>query len=275
MNQPVALHARDEVAATPTTTTAPATTPATTPATAETQPVRPLAIRARALTLNGPRGLVYGPLDLDVPTGDLVVLQGPQGAGRSCLLLTLAGRMVPDADSRLTLLGTALPARRGEKARRQVQRRAAIAGFTGIDELDDAVTVADTIRERLAWLSPWYRRTPAVTEKVYAALADPVFGPRARPALDSMVWDLDEVDAMLLRIMLAMAQGPELLVVDDLDQVHDSARRQLVWDRLDAITAAGVTVIGSVASAGEVGAMRWSTPPTTVSLTTGPLPVAA
>ncbi|SDB94245.1 ABC-type cobalamin/Fe3+-siderophores transport system, ATPase component [Sanguibacter gelidistatuariae] len=266
MNQTVALHASDAVEATPTT---PAQPTPTTPA----QPVRSLAIRARALTLEGARGLVYGPLDLDVLAGDLIVLQGPQGAGRSSLLLTLAGRMVPSADSRLTLLGTALPARRGEKQRRQVQRRAAIAGFTGIDELDDAVTIADTIRERLAWLSPWHRRTPAVTEKTYAALADPVFGPRTRPALDSMVWDLDEVDAMLLRIMLAMAQGPELLLVDDLDQVHDSARRQLVWDRLHAITTTGVTVIGSVASAGEVGAMVWPTAPTTVSLTTGPLPV--
>ena len=258
MTQPVAQHASPAAEATPTTVI---------------PRVRPFAVRARGLTLNGPRGLVYGPLDLDIPTGDLVVLQGPQGAGRTSLLLTLAGRMQPDADSRLTVLGTALPARRGHGARRAVQQAVAIAGFAGIDDLEDGVTVADTIRERLTWLAPWYRRTPAVDDEVYAALADPVFGPRARPDLDTLVWDLDEVDAMLLRIMLAMAQGPSMLVVDDLDQVHDSARRQLVWDRLEAITEAGATVIGSIASAGEVAAMRWSTPPTQVTLTTGPRPV--
>ena len=260
MTQPVAQHASPAAEATRTIATPRAI---------------PLAVRARGLTLNGPRGLVYGPLDLDIEAGDLVVLQGPQGAGRSSLLLTRAGRMMPDAVSRLTVLGTVLPVRRGHGARRAVQREVAIAGFSGIDELDDAVTVGDAVRERLTWLAPWYRRTPAVTDEVYTALADPVFGPRTRPALDTLVWDLDEVDAMLLRIMLAMAQDPAMLLVDDLDQVHDSARRQLVWDRLDAITATGVTVVGSVASAGEVAAMRWSTPPTLVSLTTGPQPVAA
>lgn len=257
MNQPVAQHASDEVDQTPPEAAA-----------------VPLAVRARRLALTGPRGIVYGPLDLDLPAASLVVLQGPQGAGRSSLLLTLAGRMVPDAESRLTVLDVTLPAARGERSRRQVQRRAAIAGFHGIDELEDAVTVADTVRERLAWLTPWYRRTPRVTEDVYAALTDPVFGPRARPALDAMVWDLDEVDAMLLRIALAMTQDPELLLVDDLDQVHDSARRQLVWDRLEALTESGVTVVGSVASAGEVAAMRWTRSPLTVSLTTGPGPVS-
>ena len=260
MTQPVAQHASPAAEATQT---------------AAAPRAHPLAIRARGLTLNGPRGLVYGPLDLDIPAGDLVVIQGPQGAGRSSLLLTLAGRMVPDPSSRLAILGTVLPPRRGHAARRAVQREVAIAGFSGIDELDDAVTVGDTVRERLTWLAPWYRRTPPVTEETYAALADPVFGPRTRPALDSLVWDLDEVDAMLLRIMLALAQGPAMLVVDDLDQVHDSARRQLVWDRLEDIAATGVTVVGSVASAGEVAAMRWSTPPTEVALTTGPLPVTA
>jgi len=233
------------------------------------------AVSAYDLQLHGPRGLVYGPVDLEVPAGELVVLQGPQGAGRSSLLLTLAGRMAPDRtpDGWLVVLGENLTGRRAR--RRAVQRRAAIAGFHGIDELDDAVTVGDSVRERLTWLAPWYRRTPKVTPEVYERVARPVFGPRELPALDAMVWDLDEVDAMLLRIAIAMAQGPELLVVDDLDQVHDSARRQIVWERLEALAATGVTVIGSVASAGEVDAMRWGRAPHVVRLATGPQLVAA
>ncbi|MEK8226411.1 ATP-binding cassette domain-containing protein [Oerskovia sp. M15] len=217
----------------------------------------PHAISAYDLQLHGPRGLVYGPVDLEVPAGEVVVLQGPQGAGRSSLLLTLAGRMAPDDTEHgwLVVLGESLTGRRAR--RHAVQRRAAIAGFHGIDELDDAVTVGDSVRERLTWLAPWYRRTPKVTDEVYERLARPVFGPRELPALGSMVWDLDEVDAMLLRIAIAMAQEPELLAVDDLDQVHDSARRQIVWERLEAIAATGVTVVGSVASAGEVDAMHW------------------
>ena len=83
------------------------------PVTAPADPRQPgSVIRARGLVLHGSRGIVYGPLDLDLPTGGLVVVQGPQGGGRSSLLLTLAGRMVPDAGSRLEVLGEPLPRRR-------------------------------------------------------------------------------------------------------------------------------------------------------------------
>lgn len=234
-------------------------------------PAPALAIDARHLALTGARGTVYGPLDLEAPVGTLTVVQGPQGGGRSSLLLTLAGRMVPDASSSLTVLGAALP-----RQRTAVQRRAAVAGFAGIDELDESVTVADSLRERLAWLSPWYRRVPRVDQQVADSLTAPVFGDRPLPRVDTLVWDLDEVDAMLLRLTLAMAQRPELLVVDDVDQVHDSRRRQTVWSRLEAIAAAGTTVVASVASLDEVTRMDWAPRPQQITLATGPhaLPAA-
>lgn len=223
------------------------------------------AVHARDLTLHGRRGLVYGPLDLDVPRARLTVLHGAQGGGRSSLLLTLAGRMVPDARSRLVVLGEQLP-----RARSIVQRRAALAGFAGIDDLDESVTVGATVAERLAWLSPWYRPAPRVDQGVVDRLLGPVCGERPVPRVDSRVHDLDEVDAMLLRIALATAQAPELLVVDDVDQVHDLRRRQLVWSRLEALAAAGTTVIASVASLDEVHRFTWTEPPHEVFLTTGP-----
>ncbi|MGV8978782.1 MAG: ATP-binding cassette domain-containing protein [Cellulomonas sp.] len=235
-----------------------------------TPPAPESAVQARGLTLHTRRGAVYGPVDLDVPAGSLVVVQGPQGGGRSSLLLTIAGRMVPDRGSELTVLGESLPRRR-----RAVQARAAVAGFTGVDDLDESVTVADTVRERLAWSSPWYRRVAHVDQQTFAALAEPVFGERALPRVDSLVWDLDEVDAMLLRLTLAMTQKPELLVVDDVDQVHDSVRRQTVWSRLEAISLTGTTVIASVASFDEVSRMHWDHRPEQVMLATGPHAVPA
>src|SRR6187431_2906425 len=110
----------------------------------------PLAAEARALELTGARGTIYGPLDLDIAEGSLSVLRGPQGSGRTSLLLTLAGRMVPNTSSQLVVLGYVLP-----RDRTALQREAAVAGFAGIDELDDSVTVAQHVRERLGWLSPW------------------------------------------------------------------------------------------------------------------------
>lgn len=229
-----------------------------------------LAVHAEQLRLHGRRGVVYGPVDLEVPAGTLAVVQGPQGGGRSSLLLTLAGRMVPDDGSRLTVLGEPLPRRRTA-----VQRRAALAGFAGIDDLDESVTVGDVVRERLAWLSPWYRRTPRVDQRTFARLAAPVFGERPLPRTSTLVWDLDEVDAMLLRVALATAQSPDLLVVDDVDQVHDSRRRQTVWTRLEALAAAGTTVVASVASLDEVARMQWATLPQQITLATGPHAVPA
>ncbi|MDO8105682.1 AAA family ATPase [Isoptericola sp. b441] len=232
--------------------------------TAQQQPT-PTAVRARGLSLHGKRGVVYGPVDLDIEAGELAVVHGPQGGGRSSLLLTLAGRMKPDAGADLLVLGEPLP-----RCRRAVQRRAAIAGFAGIDDLDESVTVGVLVRERLAWLAPWYRRVPRVTQATFERLVGPVYGPRPVPRVDSVVWDLDEVDVMLLRLALATLQAPELVVVDDVDQVHDSVRRQLVWSRLEALTGAGTTVVASVASLDEVRRFTWTRAPRQVFLATGP-----
>lgn len=223
------------------------------------------AVRARGLRLHGARGIVYGPVDLDVAPGELTVLHGPQGGGRSSLLLTLAGRMRPDAGSELVVLGTSLP-----RGRRAVQRAAAVAGFSGVDDLDESVTVASAVRERLTWLSPWYRRVPRVGQGLVDAATREVFGPRPSPRAGSVIWDLDEVDVMLLRISLAMLQQPRLLVVDDVDQVHDTVRRRFVWSRLDAVAATGVTVVASVASYDEVERTDWHRRPQVVFLATGP-----
>ena len=230
----------------------------------------PLAISARGLRLRGGRGEVYGPVDAEVPAGELVVVQGPQGAGRSSLLLTLAGRMVPDRGSELVVLGEKLPARR-----RAVQARTAVAGFAGIDELDESVTVGTALRERLAWTSPWWARVPRVDQRTFARHVGPVFGPRPLPRVGTVAWDLDEVDAMLLRIALATVRGPELLVVDDVDHVHDDARRQMVWSALERLQARGITVVAAVASLDEVSRMGWGRAPLQLNLATGPHAVPA
>ena len=232
--------------------------------------VAPLAVVAAGLTLRGRRGLVYGPVDLTLPAGTMLIVRGTQGTGRSSLLLTLAGRMVPDKGSHLTVLGHDLP-----RARSQVQRRSAVAGFAGIDDLDDSVRVSDIVRERLAWLAPWYLRVPRIKQRAFAALAKPIWGERPIPRVETQIWDLDEVDVMLLRITLAMAQQPDLLVVDDVDQVRDSVRRQMVWSRLEALAASGTTVIASVSSLGEAAAMSWTDRPQQFHLSTDPSILAA
>ncbi|MGW9402346.1 ATP-binding cassette domain-containing protein [Arthrobacter sp. NPDC055585] len=198
-------------------------------------------ISAEELSLTAARGRVYGPLSFTV-ADPLSLICGPAGSGRTSLLLTLAGRMKAGS-GRLEVLGSALP-----RDARQVQKRTAIAGFTGIDDLEPGVTAGAALRERLAWLSPWWRFVPRVSDRQLARACSPVFGSLGAPAANAVIWDLSEEEQFLLRISLAMLSRPDILFVDDIEQVHASRARVLVEERLAAIAASGTAVVVGAAS---------------------------
>lgn len=194
-------------------------------------------LSATGLALRAGRGPVFGPIDADIDT-PMGVITGARGSGKTCLLLTVAGRMSPSTGT-VRVLGEHRPA--------AIRRFSAIAGFDGIDELEQSVTVGDALTERARWNAPWYRYVRAFRDAdVHRALA-PAFGDRPLPGARTMIWDLDEDEALLLRIALALLDGPRLLVVDDVDHVHDPAARAAVVDRLGALAASGITVILSAA----------------------------
>jgi ABC-type multidrug transport system ATPase subunit len=220
------------------------------------------AIKASQLQLDGKRGRIYGPLDLAIEEGSLTLVTGRAGSGKTSLLLTLVGRMRPNRASDLTVLGRPLPGRA-----RSVQRRSAAVGVHGLDDLDEEVTVAASIREREAWLAPWYRRVSNPNDAQVAAVCAPVFGDSPAPRARELVHELDEADNLLLRIALAMLSRPEILAVDDIDSLHDTDGRRRVWESLHAISATGVTVIVAAAAAGELSRLGWATLPTRIDLT--------
>jgi len=207
------------------------------------EPRRPApAVEASALQVRGPDGPVFGPIDLTIPAGGLHVLAGPSGSGRTTALLTLAGRFKPQRGT-VRVLGSA--------DHRAIRRLVAVAGAAGVDEPDAAVRVRDLVRERLAWSVPWYRRTPRVDGERCARLLAPAFGPLDPPPGSAYVQDLTDLDRMLLRVALALMDGPRMLVVDDLEQVRALDEQVALTHRLAAIAgdaeggAAGVTVIAA------------------------------
>lgn len=202
----------------------------------------PTIARANDLALESKRGPVYGPLDLRIQDG-LTVLHAPSGSGRTSLLLTLAGRMKPSAGT-LETLGRELP-----RGARRVQRESGIAGFAGIDELEESVTVGAAVRERAAWISPWWAFVRRPDEAALRAVLGPVFGETPLPAPDTVIWELDEAQTALLRIALAMMSEPRLLCFDGLDELASPAARAAVWRSLDAIARAGTAVVVSAATA--------------------------
>ncbi|WP_432513837.1 ABC transporter ATP-binding protein [Kineococcus sp. SYSU DK001] len=215
-------------------------------------------ISAEGLGLRAGGRTVYSGVDLDVPAGSTLVVRGRAGAGKTSLLLTLAGRMRPTA-GRLSVLGEELPARA-----RSVRRRVALAEVRGVNELDDALTVEQHVAERLVLHQPWHR--PWVGEeqvaeqlhRVERALARTAEAGADVPALRprEFVSDIDPLERMTLGVVLALIGRPDVLVVDDVDSLRRSEDRRRAWESLAALREQqpGLTVVASCSDTSDV---RW------------------
>lgn len=195
------------------------------------------AVTARGISMTGPWGPVFGPLDLDVEAGGVTVLIGPPGSGRTALLMTLAGRMKPSSGT-VTVLGY-------DKAR-QVFRIAALAGIEELDSITESVTVRDVITEQTRWDAPWYRLVRRAGADELEAVCRPVFGELPLPQLTEYVEELDELTGLLLRIALANTARPALLVVGSIDQVTSDRDREVLIRRLVCLGEHQTVITASV-----------------------------
>ena len=195
------------------------------------------AITARAITMRGPWGPVYGPIDLDIDAGGVTVLVCPPGSGRTALLMTLAGRMRP-ASGQLTVLG-----RSGAP---DIFAHSALAGIDELDTVAESVTVRDLITEQLRWDAPWYRLVRRADAADLADVCAPVFGDVPLPPLTEYVEELSELDGLLLRIALANTGRPPLLVVGNLEQVTSDRHRDVLVTRLVELGRTQTVVTASV-----------------------------
>ncbi len=207
-----------------------------------------LAVDVHHLSLRGPRGWVYRDVALQAAPGDLVAVQGEAGSGRTSLLLTLAGRMIPT--SGIARIGNYLV----PNQLRAVQRIAGLALVPGVTDLDPHLTVADHIRERLLLRGRLPRRarvaqtlaavfTPGTTP---GAAADPASGTAGRaPAPHTLARDLDPAQRQLLGVALALVDDPFLVLVDDVDAGLPAARQRALWQALRRVAERGVTVLAT------------------------------
>ncbi|WP_181034247.1 ATP-binding cassette domain-containing protein [Arthrobacter sp. GMC3] len=198
-------------------------------------------INAHSLELSADRGPVYGPLTFEIGDG-LTVLRGHAGSGRTSLLLTLAGRMKADAGE-LTVGGHSLP-----RELRAVQKMTAVCGFAGIDELEDSVSVGAALRERKAWLAPWWSIVRQLNDVDVAQMCAPIFGEEPIPHANTVIWDLSDTQKFLLRITLAMMSSPAVLFVDDLEQIRGRDSRAVLWGRLAQLSDGHTAVVVSASS---------------------------
>ena len=191
----------------------------------------PAVITATGLGVDGEHGPLFSGIDLALPAG-FHAIQMPGGPGQTTLLLTLAGRFKPTRGS-LTVHGDTKP--------RAIRRHCAIAAFPDIDELEESVTVQTVLVEQWRWLAPWYARIPR--EAGRSKLAE-VFGDTPAPTSDTYIVELSDLELFLLRITLATLSNRPILVVGDLEQVRDNARRAIAVERLGELASQCTVVVG-------------------------------
>ncbi|MEH3033859.1 MAG: MMPL family transporter [Aeromicrobium erythreum] len=208
------------------------------------------ALVAAGLTTSGPEGLVFNDVSLDVPRGDWLVVHGPSGSGKTALLLTLAGRMTFDT-GRLRVLGRLLP-----QETAAVRRRVALGELAGINDLEDNLSVDQHVAERLSiatfglWV-PRSRITP-LRDRLNRALdaAHREAGvPFTEVRGDALVANLSRLERKALGALLALAESPEVVVVEDVDDLRDPAAIDLLWRTLaHLLEDTDVTLVASVLS---------------------------
>jgi ABC-type molybdenum transport system ATPase subunit/photorepair protein PhrA len=204
--------------------------------------------------MRGPWGPVYGPIDLDIAEGGVTALVAPSGAGRTALLLTLAGRMRPVTGEVAVF---------GRTRARDIFGVAALAGVEDVDAVPESVTVRDVVTEQRRWDAPWYRLVSRAGENDLAALCGPVFGDLPLPSLGEYFDDLTELDQILLRIALANTARPPLLVVGGLDHITDDRNRELLLQRLVALGGRQTVVTATVNGVADAAVTQVAVPNTT------------
>ncbi|WP_431782237.1 ATP-binding cassette domain-containing protein [Streptomyces chumphonensis] len=200
------------------------------------------AVSARDLGLKGSKGAVFEGVSLEAPPGTLIAVTGPSGSGRTCLLLTLTGRMRPTS-GHATVAGHRVPQRMGS-----VRRVAALGPVPGVTDLEPSWTVTEHLRERALLRRPrrGLRRERAAErrERVAEALDRAGLRPGELPkGPRTTVRHLERLEALRLGVALALLDRPRLLALDDADLKLSDPERAELWELLRGLAKEGTTVL--------------------------------
>jgi lipooligosaccharide transport system ATP-binding protein len=189
-----------------------------------------LAIRLRGVVKRyGPITAVNG-LDLDVPQGTCVGLLGPNGAGKSTTMRLLTAQAIAD-EGDLEVLGFRLPE----------ESKAARAECGVVPQLDN-LDVTLTVEQNLLVFTHLYRIGRAERrEAIERALVMANLKDRRKSRVDKLSGGMRR----RLLIARALVHRPRLALLDEPTVGLDPQVRQEIWALIDALRAAGTTILMS------------------------------
>ncbi|MFI5760808.1 ATP-binding cassette domain-containing protein [Streptomyces sp. NPDC051563] len=238
------------------------------------------AVKAEDFGVKGPRGWVFRGIGIDAAPGSLIAVEGPSGSGRTCLLLALTGRMKP-TEGHAEIGRHRLP-----KKMAAVRRIAALGPVPGVNDLDQALTVAEQLREGAllqrrydgpvrALLRPRGERRASTAARIDAALAAAGLDVAALPkGPRTSVRDLERLESVRLSVAIALLGSPRLLALDDLDLKLSDAERAEAWDLLRSLAARGTTVLAVCSEAPSDVTVLRTVPATEPAAAPGTAPAA-
>ncbi|MGA1361500.1 MAG: ABC transporter ATP-binding protein [Ilumatobacteraceae bacterium] len=201
----------------------------------------PVALSARNITKRFPGVLANDNVDFDVRRGEVHTLLGENGAGKSTLAAMLCGLYQPDSGT-ISRAGVPL-----HLASPRVGLQHGIAMVHQHFRLVGRFTVAENVV--LGSRDLPFRMNRAELETRVAAVADE-YGLPVDPS--AVVGDLSVGQRQRVEIVKALYQGAEILLLDEPTAVLVPAEVEKLFENVNAMTAAGKSVVFISHKLGEV-----------------------
>jgi len=192
------------------------------------------ALETRALSIGYESRTVARAIDLTFKAGTLVSLIGPNGAGKTTLLRTLAGLLAPQSGE-ILVGGKSIhdfsPSARAKQVGIVLTERPDTGWLTGFD------LVATGRHAYTGWDGRLSRDDTAIIDASLLRLG-------AQPFRDRVVSDLSDGERQRVMVARALAQAPQLLLLDEVTSFLDLPRRVQFFNAMSELARAeGLVVI--------------------------------
>lgn len=186
----------------------------------------------------GPLGTIFGPVDLDLHAGDLCVVNGVEGSGKSAFLMTLASRF-RGVTGTLEIDGNDALA-----DPYKTMQHTAVARLGNYVAPEDRLTVEESISERAYLdgisLAEAERRADEIEQ---------LLGYRVERGVE--IESLDPVSRAVISVVLVMLRPARIVVIDDVDLRVPYVHQPFMYDLLAKLTTLDGSAIVASAIDGD------------------------